>query len=82
MELVEVLALGGKRQLLLVVCDGQRYLVGAGGDGVQTIVPMGRPPIAEVAAANVEAVPQGQGGRVNRISLVARPGAEELGCRP
>ena len=37
MELVEMLQLGGKRQLMLVVCDGQRYLVGAGGDGVQSI---------------------------------------------
>jgi len=41
MELVEVLALGGKRQLMLVVCDGRRYLVGAGGDSVQSIAEMG-----------------------------------------
>lgn len=37
LELVERLELGGKRQLLLVVCDGKRYLVGAGGDSVQAI---------------------------------------------
>jgi hypothetical protein len=37
MELIETLQLGGKRQLLLVMCDGQRYLVGAGGDSVHSI---------------------------------------------
>ena len=38
MKLEETLALGGKRQLMLVTCDGQRFLVGTGGDGVGTIV--------------------------------------------
>jgi flagellar biogenesis protein FliO len=37
MELVETLNLGGKRQLMLVVCDGKRYLIGAGGDSVTSI---------------------------------------------
>jgi Flagellar biosynthesis protein, FliO len=37
MELVETLHLGGRRQLLLVACEGRRYLVGAGGDSVQSI---------------------------------------------
>jgi flagellar biogenesis protein FliO len=37
MELVETLNLGGKRQLMLVVCEGKRYLVGAGGDSVHSI---------------------------------------------
>jgi hypothetical protein len=37
MELIETLQLGGKRQLLLVSCDGQRYLVGAGSDSVHSI---------------------------------------------
>jgi hypothetical protein len=40
MELVERLELGGRRQLLLVVCDGQRYLVGAGSDSVHSIAEM------------------------------------------
>ena len=44
MKLVEVLQLGGKRQLMLVVCDGRRYLVGAGGDSVQSIAEMGLQP--------------------------------------
>lgn len=37
MELLETLQLGGKRQLMLVLCEGQRYLVGAGGDSVHSI---------------------------------------------
>jgi len=41
MELVEVLPLGGKRQLMMVECDGRRYLLGAGSDSVQSIVEMG-----------------------------------------
>ena len=45
MELVEMLPLGGKRQLMLVVCDGQRFLVGAGGDSIHSIAEM-RSPLA------------------------------------
>jgi flagellar biogenesis protein FliO len=40
MELVERMELGGRRQLLLVVCDGQRYLVGTSSDGVHAIAAM------------------------------------------
>ncbi len=40
MELVETLPLGTKRQLMLVVCDGQRYLVGVGAESVDAIVPL------------------------------------------
>jgi flagellar biogenesis protein FliO len=43
LELVEALPLGGRRQLLLVLCDGQRVLVGAGADSVQSIVEMKDP---------------------------------------
>jgi flagellar biogenesis protein FliO len=38
MKLVESLQLGNRRQLLLVVCDNQRYLVGAGADNVGSIL--------------------------------------------
>ena len=38
MRVVESLALGGRRQLMLVVCDGQEYLVGTGPESVETIV--------------------------------------------
>lgn len=37
MKLIETLALGGKRQLMLVECEGRRILVGAGGDSVHSI---------------------------------------------
>jgi len=53
MEMVESLTLGGRKQLFLVECDRQRYLVGGGAEGVATIVAMGegegaRPRRAEV----------------------------------
>jgi flagellar biogenesis protein FliO len=38
MSIVESLSLGAKKQLLLVSCDGEHYLVGTGPDSVQTIV--------------------------------------------
>lgn len=37
LKLIETLQLGGKRQLMLVLCDGQRVLVGTGGDSIQSI---------------------------------------------
>ncbi len=37
MELVETLSLGGKRQVMLIECQGERYLVGCGTDSVATI---------------------------------------------
>jgi flagellar biogenesis protein FliO len=38
MRLVETLALGGKRQLMLVACGGEHFLVGGGVESVETIV--------------------------------------------
>ena len=38
MHLVETLGLGGKRQLMLVSCDGERFLVGGGVESIETIV--------------------------------------------
>jgi flagellar biogenesis protein FliO len=38
LRLVETLPLGGKRQLMLVSCDGESFLVGGGMDSVETIV--------------------------------------------
>lgn len=49
MELVETLALGGRKQLLLVRCGGQNFLVGAGADSVQTIVRVAQYTIANDA---------------------------------
>lgn len=48
MRLVEKLELGGRRQLLLVSCSGERFLVGAGADNVQSITRL-RPDAAERA---------------------------------
>ncbi len=38
LRLVETLPLGGKRQLMLVTCAGQSFLVGGGMESVETIV--------------------------------------------
>ena len=38
MRLLETLSLGGKRQLMLVSCAGERFLVGGGLETVETIV--------------------------------------------
>lgn len=38
MHLLETLALGGKRQLMLVSCAGEQFLVGGGLESVETIV--------------------------------------------
>ena len=38
LRLVETLSLGGKRQLMLVSCGGESFLVGGGMDSVETIV--------------------------------------------
>jgi flagellar biogenesis protein FliO len=38
LQLVETLPLGGKRQLMLVSCGGERFLVGGGMESVETIV--------------------------------------------
>lgn len=38
MHLVETLPLGGKRQLMLVTCAGEYFLVGGGPESLETIV--------------------------------------------
>jgi hypothetical protein len=38
LRLVETLSLGGKRQLMLVTCAGESFLVGGGMESVETIV--------------------------------------------
>ncbi len=53
MELLEALSLGGRRQVMLVRCDGKTYLIGVGGDSVQSIVEAGdavRPALKETGA--------------------------------
>jgi flagellar biogenesis protein FliO len=38
MRLIETLSLGGKKQLMMVSCAGEHFLVGGGMDSVETIV--------------------------------------------
>jgi len=38
MELVEILSLGGRRQLMLIRCAGERFLVGGSLDRIETMV--------------------------------------------
>jgi len=51
LQLVETLPLGGKRQLILVRCDGSDFLVGAGSDGVSAITPIAPTRRADEACA-------------------------------
>lgn len=37
MQILEALSLGEKRQVVLIVCNGERYLVGCGANTVATI---------------------------------------------
>jgi hypothetical protein len=46
MRVLETLAIGGKRQLQLVSCGDERFLVGSGPESVQTIVRVGPEPLA------------------------------------
>lgn len=39
---VETLQLGPRRTLYLVECDGQRFLAGAGNDGIHTLLPLAK----------------------------------------
>jgi len=38
LRLVETLPLGGKRELMLVACGGESFLVGCGSESIQTVV--------------------------------------------
>ena len=55
MEVLETLTLGPKKQLLLVRCNEERYLVGTGAESVQTMVR-----IYPNAAASREAAVRGE----------------------
>jgi flagellar biogenesis protein FliO len=53
MELIETLALGGKRQLMLVSCGRERFLVGGGLENVETIVRVNAETSPELEAKNL-----------------------------
>ncbi len=67
MKLVESLPLGNRRQLLLIVCDNQRYLVGAGADSVGSILAV------EASSASGDLAAKGP-ELVRRKGLEAAPG--------
>ena len=58
LQLIETLQLGGRRQLMLVLCDEQEYLVAAGPDSVHSITPT-RP---TAIAASEPSIRQGRVG--------------------
>jgi hypothetical protein len=58
LRLVETLPLGGKRQLMLVTCDGESFLVGGGMDSVETIVRLKAEVSLDVAAKGLDATCQ------------------------
>ena len=50
MRLVETLSRGGKRELMLVSCAGERFLVGVGPEGVETMVRLKAEAMSDAAA--------------------------------
>jgi flagellar biogenesis protein FliO len=54
LRLVETLPLGGKRQLMLVTCAGESFLVGGGLDSVETIVRLKADVSPDVAATSLD----------------------------
>jgi flagellar biogenesis protein FliO len=56
MQLMETLALGGKKQLMLVSCGGERFLVGGGSEGIETIVPVKTERLREYPAKNQDEI--------------------------
>jgi flagellar biogenesis protein FliO len=54
LRLVETLSLGGKRQLMLVTCAGESFLVGGGTESVETIVRLKSEGSLDVAAKGLD----------------------------
>jgi flagellar biogenesis protein FliO len=54
LTLVETLPLGGKRQLMLVACGGERFLIGGGPDSVETIVRLSGEVSPDLIAENMD----------------------------
>ena|SRR5271163_4200916 len=50
LAVLETLSLGGRRQLFLIACGGERYLVGAGAEGVGSMLRIGPEPTADESA--------------------------------
>jgi flagellar biogenesis protein FliO len=58
LRLVETLALGGKRQLMLVTCAGESFLVGGGAESVETIVRLKADASLDAVAKNLDGICQ------------------------
>jgi hypothetical protein len=58
LQLMETLALGGKKQLMLVSCGGERFLVGGGSEGVETIVRVETEQLHECVVKNSDQICQ------------------------
>jgi flagellar biogenesis protein FliO len=54
LTLVETLPLGGKRQLILVTCGRESFLVGGGPESVETIVRLNGPVSPDSTAENMD----------------------------
>jgi len=54
LRLVETLPLGGKRQLMLVTCAGESFLVGGGLESVETIVRLKAEVSRDAAATSLD----------------------------
>jgi hypothetical protein len=54
LRLVETLSLGGKRQLMLVTCGGESFLIGGGVESVETIVRLNAEVSPDVTAKSVD----------------------------
>ena len=54
LRLVETLPLGGKRQLMLVTCAGESFLVGGGLESVETIVRLKAEVALDVRATSLD----------------------------
>jgi flagellar biogenesis protein FliO len=55
LQLVETLPLGGKRQLMLVTCAGESFLVGGSFESVETIVRLRAEPSSDLTAGRIDA---------------------------
>ncbi len=54
LRLVETLSLGGKRQLMLVTCAGESFLVGGSFESVETIVRLSAEPATSLTADRMD----------------------------
>jgi hypothetical protein len=50
LEVLETISLGGRRQLFLIACGGERYLVGVGAENVGSMLRVGSNAAADTVA--------------------------------